>query len=153
MFPDACIIQTHRDPKLVIVSNCSLYAAGRAIFSNDIDAKSLGRDCLRTWSDALDRMLCFRINWLKEHPCAPAGSQFYDVYFNKFMNDGLGTVLAIYDHFGLPRPNAAMQVQMLARLAVNPTKQHKYQLDDWGLSAEQVAVSFRRYYDAHDPHL
>src|SRR5581483_3115661 len=37
VFPGACLVQTHRDPKAVIPSLCSLFSQVRTIFADRID--------------------------------------------------------------------------------------------------------------------
>jgi hypothetical protein len=42
VFPDAKIIQTHRDPVRVVASFCSMMAHGRALFSAEVDPREVG---------------------------------------------------------------------------------------------------------------
>ena len=50
VYPDAMIVQTHRDPKRVVPSVASLEQCGRSIATAEQDAARLGRQQLRAWS-------------------------------------------------------------------------------------------------------
>src|SRR5262249_48955329 len=47
VFPDAVIIQTHRDPQATMGSFCSMVAHGRGLFSDVVDPREVGRHWLR----------------------------------------------------------------------------------------------------------
>lgn len=91
--PEACIIQTHRDPVQAIPSLCStLYMARRMFEGEATRAEIIGpREC-RYWKQALRRT---------EQVQRSRPQQFFDVQHKDFVADPLGTVRAIYDHFDL----------------------------------------------------
>ena len=49
VFPDACIVQTHRDPLQVIPSVCSMSAGFRGITSDRVDLRRWARNTPRPW--------------------------------------------------------------------------------------------------------
>ena len=42
IYPDACIVQTHRDPVKVLPSICSLVTGWRSLYEGGADAKAIG---------------------------------------------------------------------------------------------------------------
>lgn len=103
VFPDAMIVQTHRDPVGAIPSISSLIHASRRVFMGDrATPEAVGRREAAFWAGALDRAEAAR---------AQAPDQFFDVEFRDFVTDQMATVRAIYAHFGLmlsPHTEAAM---------------------------------------------
>ncbi len=92
-YPDACIVQTHRDPTEVMASYVELVAGFRAIFERDIDHAAIAREQLEGWAAAVERALAVRD--------AHDPAQFHDVFFEDFVADPIGAVRGIYDRFGL----------------------------------------------------
>src|SRR5690606_1306045 len=72
-YPDAKIVQTHRDPLRVMASMASHATVLRRAFSDRADPAAIAADWTRRWADALDRFLSVR-------DLAPAG-QFLDVSY------------------------------------------------------------------------
>jgi hypothetical protein len=140
VFPDAMIIQTHRDPIAAIPSICSLMYAGRRTFMGErADRVVLGARESRFWVDALERA---------ERARRRAPQQFFDVEFDAFAADQMSTVRAVYDYFGLTL-SAAAEKAMRAWLAKHPRRSTAgaYDPEAYGLSAEALAelyVGYRR---------
>lgn len=93
VYPDACIVQTHRDPTQVMASYVELIAGFRAIFERDIDRRAIAREQLEVWAAGAERAIAVR--------AAHDAAQFHDVYFRDFVADPIGAVRGIYDRFGL----------------------------------------------------
>ncbi len=93
VYPDACIVQTHRDPTQVMASYVELIAGFRAIFERDIDRRAIAREQLEVWAAGADRAIAVR----SRHDAA----QFHDVDFRDFVADPIGAVRGIYARFGL----------------------------------------------------
>ena len=55
VYPDAYIVQTHRDPLKVVASLVSLMCTLRSMASDSIDAHAIGRDWAARLADGLDR--------------------------------------------------------------------------------------------------
>jgi hypothetical protein len=143
VFPDACIIQTHRDPLKAIPSFCSLlHTYERAFQGEAARADVLGPQECAFWRNALDRMETAR----KKLPV-----QFFDVDHRHFLVDPLGTVHSIYEYFGL-RLSPHTEQQMRAWVAASPTSrhgEHQYRLDSWGITAAKICESFAEYRAQH----
>ena len=92
VYPDALVIQTHRDPRTAIASVCSLAAQATAGWSATFRGEVIGRDQLETWASGLDLFTGARA---RHDP-----ARFYDVVYDDFVADPLGTVAAVYGTSG-----------------------------------------------------
>ena len=138
VYPDALIIQTHRDPRTAIASVCSLAAHATDGWSGTFQGAVLGRDQLDLWARGLAAFTAARGRYDPAH--------FYDVQYETFTADPLGTVAAIYDHFGLPLTSAAedaMRALHAASTAGDARPAHHYTLADFGLTPADVDSRFR----------
>jgi len=140
VYPDALVIQTHRAPREAIASVCSLAAQASAGWSTTFCGEVIGRDQLDTWARGLDRFTEVR--------AASDPAQFYDVAYDEFVADPVGTVEAVYGYFGLTltgRAVAAMRgMHEQSASAAKPV--HHYALADFGLAGEQVDERFQGRY-------
>ena len=140
VYPDALVIQTHRAPRDAIASVCSLAAQASAGWSETFCGEVIGRDQLDTWARGLDRFTEVR--------AASDPAQFYDVAYDEFVADPVGTVEAVYGYFGLTltgRAEAAMRgLHEQSAGAARPA--HHYALADFGLTGGQVDERFQGRY-------
>ena len=133
VFPDACVVQTHRDPATALASLCSLMATTRSLYSQCVAAQRLGAQCLATWGTALDRMLRVR--------AAADPARFYDLQYEDLLADPMEAVSRIYGYFGYTAP-PGMEAGMQRWLAAHPQHQHgvhQYTLRQFGLDRTTVA--------------
>ena len=137
VYPDALVIQTHRAPTTAMASMCSLAAHAADGWSTVFEGPVLGRDQLELWSRGLATFRAER----GRHDRA----QFFDVDYTDFVREPLGTVEAIYTHFGLDLTDAARSA--MAGLhnesrtgAGQPA--HHYDLADFGLTAAELEERF-----------
>src|SRR5215510_8304301 len=77
VFPDVCVVHTHRDPTTALASLCSLMATARRFYSDDVADQHLGAPCLALWGTALDRMLHVR--------AAADPARFYDLQYEDLL--------------------------------------------------------------------
>lgn len=137
-FPDVSIVWTHRDPVACMASICSmthLLMRGRV----EIAKPTLGPLVMDFYATSLERGLAMRDR------CDPA--HFVDVHHDEFVADPLGSVQAIYAHFGLPLAAGAREA-MEAHAKSNPQGRHgrhEYRLEDWGLARGEVLARFAPY--------
>ena len=136
VYPDALVIQTHRAPRTAIASVCSLAAQASAGWSTTFTGEVIGRDQLELWASGLERFTAERA---RHDP-----ARFYDVRYDDLVADPVGTVEAIYAHFGLPFSGAAADAMRAPRrgAASRARSAHRYALDDFGLTAEDVGARF-----------
>jgi hypothetical protein len=116
-YPDACIVQTHRDPLKVIASLASLVTLLRSMATDDVDPHEIGADWTARLADGLERGMTARVNGVLPP------SQVIDVQFHELVRDEIATVRRIYEHFGMTlTPDA--EARMRAFLAANPREKH-----------------------------
>jgi Sulfotransferase family len=138
VYPDALIIQTHREPETVIASMCSLAAHATDGWSGSFRGKVIGADQLELWARGLEAFAAARA---RHDP-----ARFLDVDYAAFTADPVGTVESVYAALGLEYSGAAADaVRDLHAAAgeggaVRPA--HRYSLADFGLSAGQVRERF-----------
>lgn len=143
VYPDACIVQTHRDPVRLIPSVCSLCWSARDALNEGTDARAFGRSTLALWERSIFRMMEAR------RDRDPAG--FFDLSFERFVADPFAAIRAIYDHFGMdytPEADAAIR-RFRAEHPPGRHGHHRYHLEQWGLDPEDIAERFRAYTEAY----
>lgn len=111
VFPDACIVQTHRHPVASIASLSHMLggirdqAAGRPTDRGRLQARET-----TFWSEATRRGMAAQ----DRHP-----ERFLNVWHRDFRADPMATVAGIYDHFGLEL-SAEAQARMQRWARANP---------------------------------
>ncbi len=143
MFPDVCIIQTHRNPLQIIPSYCSMMAAIMTI-RESLDPRELGPTVLEYLARSLERGLAARDS--------SAPERFLDVDYHRFVEQPMQTVERIYDYFGLELGSETADA-MRAHISENPQHRHgshRYSLAEYGLSAEAVCARLADYIERFD---
>jgi hypothetical protein len=141
-YPDAVVIQTHRDPLKVIASVSALAAHLRRMASDSPSLPAAAEQYQHDIFDGLDRGLAAR-----RHGVLPA-DQVVDVQFTDFVADPFATIAALYDRLGLTL-SADAEARMRAFLASNPGDGggggSRYRWDDTGLNADALRERAREY--------
>lgn len=140
-YPDAMLVQTHRDPIRVIPSVSSLEYTMRMVCSDAVDPIRLGRQQLGAWKKLLDRCIETR----ERRPDVDA--RIVDLQFDEIVGDPMGCVGRIYEHFGLELSPEA-EKRMRAFVDDNPREKHgvhRYGLESFGLDQESVDAAFEQY--------
>lgn len=143
-YPDAKIIQTHRDPLRVMASMASHATVLRRAFSDGAEPAEIAADWASRWAGALDRFLSVR-------DLAPAG-QFLDVSYEDIEGAPIATIERIYEFLGWPFGDEARGA-MERFLAANPKNKHgvhRYSLSEYGLDRDTEMERFRRYCERFD---
>jgi hypothetical protein len=141
VYPDACVVMTHRDPIAMTASNASLTATLRGAFSDEVDPLEVGPECSRRWAEAITRALRSR-----DRGCAPA-DRFLDLYYDDLVKDPLGAVRKVYAHFDLPFPEG-LDTKIGEFHHQNPKDRfgrHRYSLEDFGMSREAEMKRYAAY--------
>ncbi len=136
-YPDALIVQTHREPSAVIGSMCSLAAQATEGWSTTFRTEVIGADQLELWARGLREFAAARA---RHDPAL-----FFDVDYADFTADPVGTVESVYARFGLPYSGAAADaIRSLhgAATAGSAPPAHRYALQDFGLTTAQVSERF-----------
>lgn len=139
VFPDACIVQTHRDPQKVVPSLSSLTATLRSLSSNRVDMEDIGRDCLSLVVTSAQRAMRVR------QSADPA--RFYDVHYRELIADPVGVVRRIYERFDYEF-SSTMEDGMKRWLGENPHHKHgvhRYSPEQFGLDRDLIAERFAVY--------
>lgn len=132
--PEACIVQTHRDPSQVVPSACSLFETVRGVSTRQVDRKSLGREVLELLRTSLERGQAARKQL--------SADRVFDVHYEQLLENPLATVRSIYEHFGYQVTSEHMH-RAQAWLNSNPRSKlgvHRYSLADYGLSASDLSI-------------
>lgn len=137
-FPDAMMVQTHRNPAEIIGSIASLLSKMRRGIVGEFDAKALARRELHYWGEAARRTIAAQQR---------APDRFVNVDYRSFIGDPIGSIRSVYDRFGL-RLTPSVEAAMQAWTANNPQNkhgQHRYSLSDFGLDQGDIDAVFHEY--------
>ncbi|HSP97758.1 MAG TPA: sulfotransferase [Candidatus Dormibacteraeota bacterium] len=140
-YPDACVVQTHRDPLKVVASLASLVATLRRMASNDIDQAAIGAEWTAFLADGLARAAATRERWPASAPPP------FDMRFGDFLRDEIAMVRRIYAHFGRELSDEAAD-RMRRFLAANPKDKHgthTYTLADASLDPATERARYAAY--------
>ena len=146
VYPDALIVQTHRDLRTVVASSCSLSALATAGQSARFVDETIGRDQLDLLGRGASAFMAARTG---RDP-----SRFVDVQYEDLVGDPIGTVESIYRAFQLPWSStirAAVAAEHEASRGGHRAPSHRYTLDDFGVSGAEVDDRFAAYSDAYRP--
>ena len=138
-YPDACIVQTHRDPVRVLPSLCSLIAGWRGLYEEAPDRTAIAQWQLEVWARAMEHAMAVR------QRCDP--KQFFDLHFRDVVSDPAGAVTRMYAHFGIDMSDEADR-RMRAWHTANPQGkhgEHRYTAEEFGLTAQGMADRFAAY--------
>jgi hypothetical protein len=139
VYPDACIVQTHRDPVKVLPSVCSLVTGWRSLYEGRADAHAIGAWQLEMYASMMEHAMYVRA---KANP-----AHFFDFDFRELIADPVAAIGRMYAHFGI-EPDAEAERRMRAWHTDN--RQHKhgghaYTLAQFGLVEGEIRERFARY--------
>ena len=139
VFPEATIVQTHRDPQIAVPSFCSMVAHGRGMLSDRVDTREIASH----WTRKMRRMMKRSMEARKRADAR----RFVDVSYGDLLRDPLGELQRIYRKAGIVFGEVA---ERAARDALGTQVQHRYgrhvyRLDDFGLTRESVEQCFSFY--------
>ena len=143
-FPDATLVQTHRDPCAALASSMRLQEMSRQMTSDDVDPHELGATQLAFFAGEMARNLAQRDLFAPEQ-------QIIDVAFRDICADPIDVVRDIYQRQGKELSTEG-EAAMKAWERDNP--QHKggkfrYALEDYGLTADEVRSAFSPYLERY----
>ena len=144
-YPDALFIQTHRSPSQFMGSWCSFVEKARSLSVHPQPRESLGTELLDFMSGMMNRAVHFR----ETHP--ELEHRWMDVNYVDLIEDPFGVVRSIYKHFGWTLEQAAIDAmedwQFRQAEQRRQENRHRYTLEDYGLTPEEVNAAFARYRD------
>lgn len=139
VYPDALVIQTHRELVDAIGSQCSLSARIASKFRRTLDLHDVGRFWLEFSCLGIER-------GLRARSVVPA-SQIYDVRLEDLRAAPLEVIEDVYRRFDLAFDDELAN-RLRARVAEEPTAQlgeHDYDIADYGLTKDQIEGGFSDY--------
>jgi len=141
-FPDACIVQTHRDPYPTIASYCSLISLQWRTVYGRIDPVRLGQHISSRFEIGIRRAMAAR----QRHDPA----RFYDMNFDRLVADSVQAVRDISTHFDL-----GFQDDMPSRInawqrnkRADARGQHRYDGELYGLTRDDIHSRYADYIDS-----
>lgn len=146
VYPDALIVQTHRDPLMVIASTSALATNLRAMASESGTMADIASEFAQEIPLGLDRGLDARARQVF------APERVLDVHFSDVVGDPMPQVERIYAALGRELTDDA-RTAMAAYLAANPGDGGgagvRYRFSDTGLDADELRDRTRRYTDTY----
>ena len=139
VFPDAQIVQTHRDPLETIPSMASFCYALHRLGSDEVDAIEVGQHWSEKMRSGLQQCMQVRETGFE--------SRFVDIDFNLTLSDPLGAVARIFE--AIQQPFVAQTAEAVASwVAANQRDRrppHRYTAEQFGLSEAQLNADFAFY--------
>lgn len=137
VFPDACIVWTHRNPFNSLASYCSLISLQWRTMYGTIAPEAIGEHILRRFSQGVERAMEVRARVGEE--------RFFDVDFLELVRDQAAMVGRITDHFGIDATDPAVLEAYLDTERSDGRGKHKYDAAMYGLRREEVLDRFAPY--------
>ena len=137
-FPDATIIQTHRDPRRTIPSFCSMVAHSFGIFSDHIDTNEIAAH----WVRKVKRMLQKSYEVRASNP-----DRFYDISYYDLTEHPLDVLVGLWKRMGIEFGEAERRsaAQCLDENPKDRFGKHEYQLSDFKLDVCAIDREFGSY--------
>jgi len=139
VYPDALFVQTHRTPVDAVASVSSLVTILRSAFSDAVDRFVVCREAVDYWAETMGKFLRERDRLADNRIC--------DIKYEEICRDPMGAIRRIYDHFGWSMSWEAEQRMraLVARQTKRQSANHRYDLSQFGSSAEEVLRAFAPY--------
>jgi hypothetical protein len=140
VFPDATLVQTHRDPVTSVASMSSMMAYGTRSTFDHPDPRLIGQFA----ADYVERLLRASI---RDRPA----DRIVDVRFRQFVADPVGQARRVYEAAGREWDQAAEQsLRAYAAEQAARVSGHRYEPGDFGLNVTALRERFAFYYERFD---
>jgi hypothetical protein len=146
IFPDAQVIQTHRDPSLAVPSLCALLLDVhrlREVGRVEQRAHNLGIRETAKWAKAVRDAESIR----QRHR-----HQVIDIIHGEFHREPMAVIYRLYTRLGL-HLSPEVEAEMITRIAAAPELSHgahRYDIEGFGLSRDEILEQFDDYVDRFD---
>jgi hypothetical protein len=139
-YPDAWVLQTHRDPAKTMPSTVSTTAMVQWLRTDQIDLDLLATVIAATFSGALNSVAERRA----KHDLP---DRFVDVHFQELLRDPVGTLRAAYDRMGrrFTDEHAEEIRRYLAEKPKGKFGTHHYTPEEWGFTATGLRKDLAPY--------
>ncbi len=146
-YPDARVIQNHRDPVKVAMSIGSLVTTLRGMGAKSVDLQ----ETTQAYADLLyygtEKTMAARANGLLN------SDRVIDVQFAEFRKDPVAALEKVYDYFELNfSPAIAKRMRVFLNKDANDERhgKHEYTLESSGLNLQAERTRFSRYQKAYE---
>ncbi|MDE0366440.1 MAG: sulfotransferase [Gammaproteobacteria bacterium] len=141
MFPNATLVQTHRDVATAFASLCHLIELASLMHGDRADPLQIGRDQLRIWAIEWDRHRADR-------GTLTAADRLIDVDYEEIRNDPFPVIEAVYALAGrnLSGAGRAAMERWQSENRKDRHGRHEYRLEDYGVTRTQVEEAFVRFH-------
>jgi hypothetical protein len=139
VYPDALFVQTHRTPVDSMASVSSLVTILRSAFSDAVDSFTVSREAIQYWSETMKKFLRERDRLANNRIC--------DIQYDEIRREPIRAVRRIYEYFDWSLSHEAERRMRLlvAKQAKRESANHRYDLSQFGSSAEEVLTVFETY--------
>ncbi|MFO8102446.1 MAG: sulfotransferase [Dehalococcoidia bacterium] len=140
-FPDAYLVQTHRDPVRITASVCTMMAYAQRMNAAKVDPLAVGE----YWSARTEDLLRASV---EQRHLIPR-NQIIDIRFDEYMADQVGNLKRAYDFVEQPFTAEARQA-IEAFIADNPKGKHgtvQYRLENVGIDPAERRAALKFYQD------
>jgi hypothetical protein len=139
-FPEACIIQTHRDPARVLPSQASLLAHFTAVYEENVDYARIGRFVADLWDRRLHQ-------GIRDREALDRESQFFDLHFHEVLSDPVDSIRKAFDSFGMSLSDEAQRKMNTWHAGHQAGRHgtHSYSPESYGLDRTDLSDRFRDY--------
>ena len=139
-YPDAWVVQTHRDPAKTMPSTVSTTALVQWLRTDQVDVVKLAA--------TIEAVFAFALNSVAERRAKrELPDRFVDVHFQDLLRDPVATLRAAYERMG--RRFSPEHAEAIRRyLAEKPKGKfgvHQYSPEEWGFTAEGLRRSLAPY--------
>jgi hypothetical protein len=146
VYPDAKVIQTHRDPAKAIPSLVSLLMLLQPLFEADRAQQRAENMLVREtnkWAEAVRKAEAVR----EKHP-----GQVLDVVHGEFHRDPMGVIERIYTFISMDVPDDT-RAGFAQRIEEKPELSHgahRYDITDYGMTEDEARAPFGNYIQRYD---
>ena len=138
VFPDACVVWTHRAPFDCIASYSSMISLSRRTLQGKIVPADIGPHIAERFNTGVTRAMAARAAHGDE-------SMFFDVAFPELVSDRVGMVQRIEAHFGLEQTDRPLLEGWLETKRADGRGNHRYDPAMWGLEPDAINAQLSAY--------
>ena len=142
VFPDACIVWTHREPLSCIASYCSMVSVARRLTMGRVDPLDVGAHVSDRFLTGVTRAMTVRDRVGED--------RFIDVRLAELAADPVATVRRIEQRCELPPASDELLGDYLEARRPDDPGSHRYSAAMFGLEADEIRSRFAAYVDRFD---
>jgi len=146
VYPDAGVMQLHRDPAATLPSMLSLMGTLKWMRTDGVDMEPLVGPTMAGVAHLQRRAIGDRASGRLPD------DRFFDLHYAELLADPVGAIGAAYEHFGWAMPVGlpGAVTDYLARKPKDAKGRHRYSPESFGLTAEGIRAEFHDYIDRFD---